>query len=187
TVPEAKYSAIVERMGTTQNINFSVVLQSTINTASLEENDRISALLNDDLCLDNKLVAKQGSIVYGTVVKTEKAGRAYTNGSIQLSFDKILTTDGEELTIQSEPIVYSNQQSHRSAKIAGNIAGAVALGTALSAVVGSIGGTDNWGRTLAIGAGLGAVTGGFSVLSATGEEFELKEGTVLNIKAFSLE
>lgn len=184
---EQKYSAIIEKMEPFHNINLSVVLQSTINTASLEENDRISALLQNNLYIDNKLIAKQGSIVYGTVLKTEKAGRAYADGSIQLSFDKILTTEGEELTLQIEPVVYSNQQSHRSAKIAGNLAGAIALGTALSAIAGSIGETDNWGRTLAVGAGIGAVTGGFSVLSATGEEFELKEGTVLHLKAISLQ
>lgn len=41
-------------------------------------------------------------------------------------------------------------------------------------------------RTLAIGAGMGAVTGGFSVLSSTGENVELKEETILNIKTLSI-
>ena len=164
------------------NMSFSVVLQSTINTASLDDNDRISALLQNDLYVNGQIIAKQGSIVYGTAVQAEKAGRAYANGSLKLVFDKILTTDGEELTLQAEPIIYKNADSNRGAKIAGNMAGAMALSMAAAAIMGAIGHTDSWARTLAIGAGTGAFAGGVSVMSNRGEDVELKEGAVLQIK-----
>lgn len=175
-------SGAVANFAIPENLTINVVLQSTINTASLDQNDRISAILQNDLYINNKLTAKQGSIVYGTIEQTKKAGMAYTSGSIRLVFDKILTTDGEELLLNTEPLVYTNRDSSRGAKISKNIAGAVALGLLTSALGGAISGTDNWEKTLAIGAGAGLLTGGVFVLSASGEDVELTEGTVLTIK-----
>ncbi len=169
------------------NITIPVILQSTINTSSLDPNDRISAILRDDLYINNKLIAKQGSIVYGTIIQIKKAGMAYSDGAFNLVFDKILTTDGDELIIQSEPLMFKKNQTHRGAKIAGNVAASVLLSTAVSALFTTIEGNNNWARNLSAGAASGAVIGGLSLLGATGEDVELKEGTVLFIKAISLQ
>lgn len=163
-------------------LSFSIIMQSDISTSSLEPNDRISALLQNDLYVNNRVVAKQGSIVYGTAAKSARAGRAYGDASAALVFDKILTTDGEEITFRSESFEYRNEKSHRGAKIAGTMFAAVISGVAAAALSGAIRDTDDWGRTLGVGAAVGAVGGTVTVLMATGEEVELKQGTVLTIK-----
>ena len=163
-------------------LSFSIIMQSDISTSSLEPNDRISALLQNDLYVNNRVVAKQGSIVYGTAAKSARAGRAYGDASAALVFDKILTTDGEEITFRSESFEYRNEKSHRGAKIAGTMFAAVISGVAAAALSGAIRNTDDWGRTLGVGAAVGAVGGTVTVLMATGEEVELKQGTVLTIK-----
>ena len=163
-------------------LSFSIIMQSDISTSSLEPNDRISALLQNDLYVNNRVVAKQGSIVYGTAAKSSRAGRAYGDASAALVFDKILTTDGEEITFRSESFEYRNEKSHRGAKIAGTMFAAVISGVAAAALSGAIRDTDDWGRTLGVGAAVGAVGGTVTVLMATGEEVELKQGTVLTIK-----
>lgn len=163
-------------------LSFSIIMQSDISTSSLEQNDRISALLQNDLYVNNRVVAKQGSIVYGTAAKSARAGRAYGDASAALVFDKILTTDGEEITFRSESFEYRNEKSHRGAKIAGTMFAAVMSGVAAAALSGAIRDTDDWGRTLGVGAAVGAVGGTVTVLMATGEEVELKQGTVLTIK-----
>lgn len=163
-------------------LSFSIIMQSDISTSSLEPNDRISALLQNDLYVNNRVVAKQGSIVYGTAAKSARAGRAYGDASAALVFDKILTTDGEEITFRSESFEYRNEKSHRGAKIAGTMFAAVMSGVAAAALSGAIRDTDDWGRTLGVGAAVGAVGGTVTVLMATGEEVELKQGTVLTIK-----
>lgn len=163
-------------------LSFSIIMQSDISTSSLEQNDRISALLQNDLYVNNRVVAKQGSIVYGTAAKSARAGRAYGDASAALVFDKILTTDGEEITFRSESFEYRNEKSHRGAKIAGTMFAAVMSGVAAAALSGAIRDTDDWGRTLGVGAAVGAVGGTVTVLMATGEEVELRQGTVLTIK-----
>lgn len=163
-------------------LSFAVIMQSDISTGSLEQNDRISAILQNDLYVNNKLIAEKGSIVYGTATQASKAGRAYGDASAALTFDKILTTQGEELSFKSERLVYKNSNSHRGAKIAGTMFAAVFAGVAAAALGGAIRDTDDWGQTLGIGAAVGAVGGTVTLLTSTGEEIELKQGTVLTIK-----
>lgn len=177
----AKYAS-VSNSPLPAGLSFSIIMQSDISTSSLEQNDRISALLQNDLYVNNSVVAKQGSIVYGTAAKSARAGRAYGDASAVLVFDKILTTDGEEITFRSESFEYRNEKSHRGAKIAGTMFAAVMSGVAAAALSGAIRDTDDWGRTLGVGAAVGAVGGTVTVLMATGEEVELKQGTVLTIK-----
>ena len=58
---------------------------------------------------------------------------------------------------------------------------ATLAGIAFAALAGAIGSTDDWGRTLAIGAATGAVGGGISLISANGEEIDIKEGAALTV------
>ncbi len=164
------------------NVSMPVVLQSTINTSSLEQSDRISALLKEDLYVNNKLLAKKDSIVYGTAKEAKKAGRAYADGSLQLVFDKMLTTDGEQLSFQSEPIIYEPKNAHRGAKIAGNVIGGIILGVATTALAAAFSSDVNWATTLGVGAAAGAIGGTAMAVSATGEDVEIKEGEILLLK-----
>lgn len=164
------------------NMVVPIVLQSSINSESLDQSDKIAALLQNDLYVNNQLKAKQGSIVYGTATEAKKAGGGYRNGSITLLFDKILTTDGQEISFTSEPIVYTNEESNRGAKIAGAMTGGILVGVATAALSALFASDPNWGVRLTSGAVAGALGSGFVVLSSTGEQVELSEGQVIQIR-----
>ena len=172
---------------TSVSLKVPVVLQSAINSSSLDQNDRISAVLQEDLYINNQLKAEKGSIVYGTATEAKKASRAYKNGSISLVFDKIMTLDGTELAVTSKKIEYSNANSNRGAKIAGAMVGSMLVGLAGAAISTALSSDPNWALGLSAGAITGALGGGFVVYSATGEEVELNEGAVIEIEIMSVQ
>lgn len=165
-----------------QGITLYVTLQSSINTSSLDENDMLTAQLKEDVVIGNKVIPA-GSLVYGTVTKTDKAGGAYKNGGLTIKFHKILTLEGNEFSFNAKPIQFknTNSSSSRATKISGRVIAATLIGVAFSALTGAICDTDNWGRTLTIGAATGAVSGGLSLIGANGVDVEIKEGTVLTV------
>ncbi|MBQ2644861.1 hypothetical protein IJG14_04725, partial [bacterium] len=146
-----------------------------------------SATLQNDLYVNNKLVANTGSIVYGTATQAEKASGGYKNASLTIVFDKIITTEGEELNIKSEPIIFQKTDSDRGVKIAKTLAGSIVASVAVTALSNLVfHNTNNWNVTLPIGAAIGAVGGGFVLLNSRGEEIELKEGLVLDVNITSI-
>lgn len=162
-------------------LEIEAAIQSSINTSSLESQDMISCTITKDIISSDKILIKKGSIIYGTVTSSEKAGAAYSNGNVTIRFDKILTTDGDEIALKSEPIVYQNTEINRGQKIAGTVFGGILIGVASSALGSVFCNNVDWAKTLSLGAGLGAVGGGFALLNAHGKEVELKEGTLLKI------
>ena len=101
-----------------------------------------------------------------------------------IKFDRILTLEGEEYSFNSKPIVLKNTNSgnsSRAAKISGRVVAATLAGVAFAALAGAIGSTDDWGRTLTVGAVTGAFGGGLSLIGANGEEVEIKEGATLTV------
>ena len=164
-------------------VTLLVLMQSAVSTSSLDSQDRLSATLKDDVHVGN-VVIPAGSLVYGTATQAERAGGAYRDGSVTIKFDRLLTLEGEEYSFNSKPIVLKNTNSgtsSRAAKISGRMVAATLAGIAFAALAGAIGSTDDWGRTLAIGAATGAVGGGISLIGANGEEIDIKEGAALTV------
>jgi hypothetical protein len=166
------------------NITLNVSMQSSVNSSSLDTDDKICVILQNDVQINNNTFIPKGSIIYGTLSQANKAGAAYKNASFIMSFDTIITEDGNQYTFKSDPIELkvNKQGLSRSAKIAGTILLATAAGIALSAVGGAVTGTDNWASVLSLGAAGGAITGGLSLIGAKGEDIEIKEGTIFTIK-----
>lgn len=170
-------------------LSIPVVIQSDIDTSSLALNDRVSAILQNDIIVNNTIKAKAGSIVYGTVTEVKSASGGYKNGSLVLVFDSILTTDGERLTFKTEPYNFTIPESNRAAKITGQVAGRAAAGALSGVLMGllssAISGSSipkGIGYGAAIGAGAGAIMGGISSATAKGDDVSVTEGTVLNLK-----
>ena len=174
-------------------LTLNTVIQSDIETSSLAENDRISAVLQNDLYINNKLKAKAGSIVYGNVTEVKKAGGGYKNGSLVLQFDTMLTTDGEKLTLKTEKCNYTLPDNARGKKIAGQVSGkalAGALGGVLTGLItaafsSGVSYGQGIGYGAAIGAGAGAVSGIVTAATSKGEEISITEGTELVLKTLS--
>lgn len=173
-------------------LTLNTVIQSDIETSSLAENDRISAILQNDLYINNKLTAKSGSIVYGNVVEVKKASGGYKNGALVLQFDTMLTTDGEKLTLKTEKCNFSLSDNSRGKKIAGQVTGTALAGAVgglltglLTAAITSSSIKKGIGYGAAIGAGAGAISGIVSAATSKGEDVSITEGTPLVLKTVS--
>ena len=165
TIPDSKYQSNEEvslsssKYDIPAGITMNVVIQSDIETSSLAQNDRISAILQEDLYINNTLKAKSGSIVYGNVVEVKSAGGGYKNGALVLQFDTILTTDGDKLTLKTEKCNFTMPNSQRAKKIAGQVTGRAVAGAVTGLLAGLLVAAFSSGTSVAQGIGYGAAIG----------------------------
>jgi len=199
TIPDSKYqnneevSLTSSKYDIPAGITMNVVIQSDIETSSLAQNDRISAVLQEDLYVNNTLKAKSGSIVYGNVVEVKSAGGGYKNGALVLQFDTILTTDGDKLTLKTEKCNFTMPNSQRAKKIAGQVTGRAVAGAVTGLLTGLLVAAFSSGTSVAqgigygaaIGAGAGMLSGAVTAGTAKGEDVSLAEGTALVLKTVS--
>ena len=157
-------------------ISFDASLQSTIDSASLEQNDRITATLNTDFVYKGMLVAPAGSILYGKAIKVSHPTYASGNGDMELVFNQILTPNGTKIAISSNKIVL---------KATKNRAASISINAVKGATVGALAGlitcamTNGDASAIWRGAAIGAVGSG---IAHKGENVMVKPGTPLQIK-----
>lgn len=155
----------------TKGTTFNAILNSPISSESVQNNDLITAQLKDDWVVASYVIAPEGSIIQGKVVKNQTAGAAFKNGSIAINFDKIIKPDGEIINILANKVVVTVDSSR--AKNIGFLVGGNALLTAAS--MGS-----SW-ESMALGAGYGAVIGLINLSRTNGENVSVPEGTNFQI------
>lgn len=149
--------------GTTIN----VYLQHAINTATARVGDSVTAVLkNNWVTRDSKVIAPQGSVLYGKLIEANSARRGLRNGNVQISFNKLVTPDGKTYTLSTDSIDFdvTNEGAVKStvkevavASIIGGLAGLVLAATS--------------DKNLASGAAIGAgIAGGFSLINNTAQK-----------------
>lgn len=158
----------------------NAVLQSAISSESLAKNDSISATLANDWRYNGIMIAPAGSILYGTATDTKKAGYAYGNGEIQITFKELLTLDGQRIQLPVNTVKLSTG-INRTVKIAANVIGGAILGVASGALYALISGGDI-ATGLAVGAGVGGAGGALSAAAHKGQNVEIPSGTNFQIK-----
>lgn len=159
---------------------FTAVLQSSISSTSIVENDTIAAVLNDDWYYNGTLIAPMGSVLYGKATDVKKAGYAYGNGRLALYFDEILTPKGEKIKLVSNK-VFINVENKRPLKIAANVAVGAISGLLAGLMYTAFTGGDI-GRAIAVGSAVGGAGGVVSAATQKGEDAEVPAGTILNIR-----
>lgn len=173
----------IEKIPSGTNIN--VTFDSGISSGSLEKNDRLTVRLANDLRVNEKLIAPAGSLVYGTATDAQNAGFAYGSGMIEISFNEILTPEGNPIEISTEKI-YLKAKSERAQKMTRDVligaVGSMLVGAALTA----LGGGDDWGRNMATFATIGAVGGGLRGTMQRGEEVQIPDGTTIQVKIIEM-
>lgn len=152
--------------------SFQAVLQSSISSESLMKYDTIAAVIDADWYQDNVLIAPQGSVVYGKAIDTQKAGRAYENGSLSITFDEILTPKGDYINLVSNTVVVSVDGKNRPLKITADVARGTLGGLA----------TGSTSAGLAVMAAVGAIDGLLTAFSRQGEEVEIPAGTGITVR-----
>lgn len=160
--------------------SFSAILQSSISSKSLAENDTIAAVLNEDWYYNGTLVAPMGSVLYGKATDVKKAGYAYANGRLGLYFDEILTPKGEKIKLVSNK-VFINVENKRPLKIATNVAIGAVSGILAGLMYTAFSGGDI-GRAIAVGSAVGGAGGVVSAATQKGEDAEVPAGTIINVR-----
>ena len=157
----------------------SAMLNSSISSDSISNNDNISAQLTEDWIVNGIVIAREGSLLTGAITDANKASYAMKNGKIGFSFNRLLTLDGREIPLSTN-VVYVVSDSSQTKNIALRVGGTILAGVALAAVVGLLGGGDI-GSALWKGAAVGGALGAVSVAATKGEEIFLQEGSVLDV------
>ena len=158
----------------------NATLQSAINSQSVAKNDVITAMLEQDWFYAGSLIAPAGSVLYGQVVDAQKAGYAFGNGEIEITFTELLTMDGQKINLGANKVKFASN-INRPVKVASQVVTGAVLGVATSALYALISGGDV-SRGVAIGASVGGAGGLVRAGLQKGQDVEIPMGTRLQIK-----
>ena len=148
---------------------FDVRLQTSLNSATAQVEDRFEATTLVDLMRGDRVVVPAGSVMRGIVSSVRKAGRVERTGSLTVAFDRLT------VGTRSYPIRATVTEALESEGIRGE-AGRIGAGAGVGAVIGAILGG-------AKGALAGILIGGGGTIAATeGKDVELEPGTVLRVR-----
>lgn len=77
----------------------SIVMKTNLNAKKSKEGDPFSAIIKEDVIVDNNLILPAGSLMRGRVDKVKKPGIFSKSGSILLNFDHIVTPLGKQVNL----------------------------------------------------------------------------------------
>jgi hypothetical protein len=118
--------------------------------------------------VDGLVIAERGARVEGRVTASNLGGRVKGVSSIAVELTRIHTSDGQNVTIHTDPFERRAEASH------GEDAAKIGGGAALGAIIGAVAGG---GKGAAIGAGAGGAAGAGTVLATRGKPAALPSET----------
>ena len=134
--------------------------------------DSFRASLEEDLVVDETVVASKGSDVTGRLVEAKEAGRLTGRSELKLELT--------ELYVQGQPLLIVTGEYEVAGKgRGGDTAKKVGIGAAVGAVVGAVAGG---GKGAAIGAGVGAGAGTAVQVFTKGEQVKVPSETMLEFE-----
>ena len=156
---------------------FNVYLQNAINTATASQGDNVIAVVQDGINYNGNVVIPQGSLVYGTLSKARNATYGSLNGRVVINFNRIVTPENLVYNIETEKIDFAVSAEGKAAETAKSAATKAAVGALIGLLFGVLSNSDHIGRSVAIGAGVGA---GSSLIYSAAEK-----GTDAEIPSFT--
>jgi hypothetical protein len=139
-----------------------VRLDQAISSKQNQDGDMFKATLEDDLVVDGKLVAPQGSKVVGRLSNVKASGKVQGRATLSVALTSIEV--GQEVYgIRTNTLVFEAQGTGKAD------ATKVGIGTGIGALIGAIAGG---GKGAAIGGAIGAGAGTGVVLATSGKEVE---------------
>jgi hypothetical protein len=134
--------------------------------------DVFHATLETDLAINDTLVARRGSDVYGRLAYAKEAGHFSGSAELQLELTRIMI-DGREF-----PIV-TGDYTLRGQGRGGDTARKVGGGAVAGAIIGAIAGG---GQGAAIGAGVGSAAGAGAQIFTRGRQVRVPSETLLEFR-----
>jgi hypothetical protein len=134
--------------------------------------DIFHASLETDLTINNGLVARKGTDVYGRLAEAKEAGHISGSSELQLELTRMVI-DGRDYPLVSSD--YTLQGKGRGSNTAKKVGGGAALGAIIGAVAGG-------GKGAAIGAGVGAGAGGAVQVLTRGQQVKVPSETLLEFR-----
>jgi hypothetical protein len=143
-----------------------------VDSAKNHVGDIFHASLETDLTVNNGLVARKGTDVYGRLAEAKEAGHLSGSSELQLELTRMVI-DGHDYPLVSSD--YTLQGKGRGSNTAKKVGGGAALGAIIGAVAGG-------GKGAAIGAGVGAGAGGAVQVLTRGQQVKVPSETLLEFR-----
>ena len=134
--------------------------------------DIFHASLETDLTVNDMLVARKGTDVYGRLAEAKEAGHIAGSSELQLELTRMVI-DGHDYPVVSSD--YTLQGKGRGKNTAEKVGGGAALGAIIGAIAGG-------GKGAAIGAGVGAGAGGAVQVLTRGQQVKVPSETLLEFR-----
>jgi hypothetical protein len=162
----------------------TVTMNDTLGSEFTQVGERFTATLAGPIYSGRDLVAGPGSVVEGTVVEINPAGRAGKPASMNLRVNNLVTPDGRRIplsaSIDQETFKLSAEGGVTSNLVKSSVVGAGAGG--LSGLVGAAISGGKKGKATAIGTGIGAGTGLLVGAFKKGNDLIVERGSQVNFK-----
>jgi hypothetical protein len=153
-VQEPRYATIPS------GAELQVRLQDALDSGVNQSGDEFRAILDQDLQVDDLVVAPRGSVVQGKLSNVVRSGRVQGRATMSLQLTSLLI--GKEAYELQTDIIAKEAASTKKKD-----ATKVGIGAGLGAAIGAIAGG---GKGAAIGAAVGGGAGGATVLATRGNE-----------------
>ncbi|HUG80522.1 MAG TPA: hypothetical protein VML01_02585 [Bryobacterales bacterium] len=144
--------------------DLAVRLDFGLSSESNFAGDSFTAALDQDIVVDDMVIAAKGARLEGKVVDVVRAGRVKGLAQLSLELIRIDTADGQTVDL------ITNRIHREGPKSIGSDLKKVGIGAGVGAAIGAIAGG---GKGAAIGAGVGAGAGGGAAAATRGEPAEL--------------
>ena len=143
-----------------------------VDSAKNHVGDIFHASLETDLNVNNTLVARKGTDVYGRLAEAKEAGHLSGSSELQLELTRMVI-DGKDYPLVSSD--YTLQGKGRGSNTAKKVGGGAVAGAIIGAIAGG-------GKGAAIGAGVGSAAGAGVQVLTKGQQVKVPSETLLEFR-----
>jgi len=166
--PAAQYGEVTIPAGQVLLVRMIDGVDSSKNNVG----DVFHASLETDLYVNNTVLARKGTDVYGRLANVKEAGKLSGSAELQLELMRIVI-DGRDYPLVSSD--YSLKGQGRGADTAKKVGGGAIVGAIIGAIAGG-------GKGAAIGAGAGSAAGAGVQVFTKGEKVKVPSETLLEFR-----
>jgi hypothetical protein len=153
--PAPTYRTVAESLTVPAGALVLVRMASTVSSTNAHVGDRFQGFLDHDLAASGRLIAAQGSRVFGQVVSVDEGSKIKGQPALGITLTDI-EVGGHVVAITTQPVVAKGEKGTGAKKMLG--------GAALGAGIGAI---ADGGQGAAIGVGVGLAAGGVATAASS--------------------